>query len=273
MIWATAFVFNKYGLEELAPIELAFYRYFMASLMLIPFAIKRKIKIPTKKSLWLSLIGCGFFGIALYNVLLYNGQLLVPVGTASLLVNIAPLFTAILSVIFLKEKLSAIGWAGLFVSFVGVVFIVSGKNSSLDFDSGSLYVLGAAITFSIYHIVQKPVLAHFSGLDVIIYSIWVSAIILLPGAFGLIDKWESISYKTHFSALYLAVFPGALGYISWAEANKLMPASKASSFLFLTPVFAFIFSYFALGEVPTLVTIAGGALALFGVYMVIRFGK
>lgn len=270
--WASAFIFNKICLGFLPPVSLAFYRYAIASVFFIPIAIYIKIKIPNRiEALQLAL--CGLMGIAVYNYFLYNGQLTVSAGVASLLVNTAPIFTTILSIFYLNERLKINGWLGLVISFEGVLLIVLGRDLEINIDKGALLVLGAAISFSFYHVIQKPLLKKFSSLEVIIYAMWFGALFLSFGLIELQQRFWSLPASIHFNVLYLAVFPGAIAYFTWAKANSMLDASKAAPFLYLTPVVAYILSFWVFEEVPNFTSILGGLLAIMGVFYATKFGK
>lgn len=212
------------------------------------------------------IFACGFLGISIYNLLLYYGQLTVMPGTASLLVNTAPIFTTLLSVILLKEKVSEWGWLSLFISFTGVILIVLGQKNGIQLDTGALLILGAAITFSLYFIIQKPLLLKYNGLEVTTYSIWAGTILLLPYTFTMAPKLPSAPNEILYTVTFLGIFPGAIAYYCWSVVNQHLPASVAAPFLYLTPVFSMIFSYFIFKEVPSIITITGGIIAITGVY-------
>jgi hypothetical protein len=75
------------------------------------------------------------------------------------------------------------------------------------------------------------------------------------------------------AVLYLAVIPGALGYAAWSYVTARAPASVAGSALYLIPAFTMALSKLLLGEVPSAVAIAGGALVLAGVATVHRHAR
>ena len=71
-----------------------------------------------------------------------------------------------------------------------------------------------------------------------------------------------------FAVIYLGIFPAAIAYVLWNYALARMPASLLSSFLYLSPVLASLIAWVWLGEVPALLTLVGGAIAILGVILV-----
>lgn len=75
------------------------------------------------------------------------------------------------------------------------------------------------------------------------------------------------------ATIYLGIFPGALGYVSWAYVLSRLPASTAASFLYLVPVVAIGIAWIWLGELPTFLVVVGGAFVLAGVILVNTRGR
>lgn len=89
-------------------------------------------------------------------------------------------------------------------------------------------------------------------------------LIFLPGLGSEIVK---APIEVTFSAVYLGLFPTVLPYIALAYITSHAGASEATSSLYLTPAFACFLSWIWLGEVPTVLSILGGGITLFGVIL------
>ncbi|MDX2189032.1 MAG: EamA family transporter [Bacteroidota bacterium] len=266
--WATAYIGNRMALNSYEPGELALFRYLVASifLTLIPVFGLLKIKNPPQSKHIIHFALLGLFGISLYNIFLYNGQLTIKPGLASLLTNTAPIFTAAMSVIFLKEKVNFIGWTCIFISFIGVCIIVLGNTTNFQFEIGMIWVLLAAISLSLYFIIQKPVLTHYQGFEITYFSILAGTILLIPFGLNLPISIIEANYKNTLSVVYLGIFPGAIAYFTWSMVNSILPTSKSSIFLYLIPVISFMLSYFVFNEKPSIYTIIGGIFVLIGIF-------
>jgi hypothetical protein len=119
-------------------------------------------------------------GFGLYNAALAYGRTTVSAGTAGLLHASVPVFTALLAVAFLGERLGGLAWAGIAVSFSGAALISLGEGGGLRFDAGALLVLLSAISASLYFVVQKPYLERYGALEFTAYSIWMGTLFLSP---------------------------------------------------------------------------------------------
>ena len=90
---------------------------------------------------------------------------------------------------------------------------------------------------------------------------------------GLLRQIPDASAEATISALYLGVFPAALAYVTWTYAMSRLPASVVTPFLYASPVLAIAIAWAWLGEVPTILTLAGGTLAVAGVIVVNTWGR
>jgi drug/metabolite transporter (DMT)-like permease len=210
----------------------------------------------------------GFLGVTAYHVLLNYGELTVTAGAASLLVNTAPIFTALLAIAFLGERLSLRRWVGIAVSFTGVLLITGGEAKGLSLNLGTLLILLSAICISGYIILQKPYLRKYSALQLTTYIIWAGTIFLLPFLPGLIEAVPIAPLNATIAGIYLGVFPTAIAYATWAYVLAQIPASRAVAMLYLVPVLAILVAWVWLSEVPPVSSLLGGAIVLSGVVLV-----
>ena len=268
--WASAFPAIREGLKAFSPVHVAVLRYIVASIVLAGYALA--IRMPLLQ--WRDLPGValsGVIGITLYNVLLNTGETTVPAAVASFLIASSPIFVSLLAVVLLKEQPRRWAWIGTGISFAGVGVIAS--RGGLRFDANALIVLAAAICQALYFVIQKPYLKRYSAWQFTAYAIWCGTLALLLFAPGLATEIQAAPAPSVLAVVYMGIFPGALAYVTWAYGLSTLPASRAASFLYLVPAFAIVIAWLWLGEVPSVLAIAGGLLVLAGVLIVNTWGK
>ncbi len=185
VIWASAFAGIRAGLRAYSPANLAILRFLVASLVLAIYAGIAHFRRPELRDIP-GLVLTGAIGITFYNLALNYGETRVTAGAASMLIASVPIWTALAARFWLHEKLTAIGWCGVFVSFAGVALISSGEGEGIRLSPQALIILAAAVTSALYMILQKHYLGRYSALEFTAYSIWFGTALMLPFGNGLV---------------------------------------------------------------------------------------
>lgn len=270
--WASAFAGIRAGLEEYDPGHVALVRMLVASVALLGYAFLVRMRMPEVRDIPVVLL-CGFLAFTVYHVALSYGEVTVTAGPASLLVNTAPIFTALLATAFLGERLRIIGWFGLVVSFAGAALIGLGEGEGLRIAPGAFIILIAAVSVSIYLVIQKPYLQKYGALNFTAYAIWAGTLFTLVFLPGLAGEVQEAPLDATLALVYLGVFPTAVAYITCAYAFARLPASRGVSFLYLVGPVAFLIAWIWLCEVPSVLSFVGGAIVLLGVIIVNTRGR
>lgn len=255
--------------------HLVLMRFLIASSIFIIYAIfpRTKFKLPRREDI-LKILLLGFVGISIYHFGVTFGEQTVSAGTASMFVGSAPIFTSLISVMFLKERLSRTSWIGLFVGFIGILLITVGTSeSSFRISAGALLVLIAAIATSFFFVFQKPLLLRYRPIELTAYVTWAGTLPFLLFFPGLLDTVANATLGANLSAVYVGVFPAAIGYVTWATALSLGKASSVSSLMYAEPVIAIIIAWITLNELPSGLSVFGGIIAISSVIIVGWFEK
>ncbi|QNN54862.1 DMT family transporter [Nocardioides mesophilus] len=265
VFWASAFVAIRHLGGHIGPGALSLGRLAVGSLCLGAVLLSRGWTRPRRGD-WLPLALIGVLWFGLYNVALNEGERRVDAGTAAMLIQVAPVLIAVLAVLFLRERSSVFLWIGLVVAFAGVAVISLSTSPGGDRDVlGVVLCLVSAAAYSISVILQKPLLAHMSALQVTWIACTVGVVVCLPFAGELWQDASSASAADLGWIVYLGAFPTAIAFTTYAYALTHMDASSLGVTTYLVPPITVLMAWVLLSEVPPVLTYAGGALCLVGV--------
>ena len=276
IVWGSTFATIRAAFEGgYTPGHLLLVRYLIASSLFIIYALfnRSKFRLPKKEDI-LQIFFLGLIGISVYHMGVTFGEQTVEAGTAGMIIGSGPIFTSILAVFLLKERLGKSGWIGMFIGFIGLVFILLGtSDKGFNFSSGVYLILIAAFSTSLMFVFQKRLLNKYSPMELTAYFTWAGTIPFLFFAPGILEALPTITMEAHLTAIYAGIFPGAIAYVTWSMALKAGNASTVSSYLYAEPVVAIIISWLWLNELPSTLSIIGGIIAIGGVIIVNTFSK
>src|SRR5688572_11392574 len=171
VFWASAFAGIRAGLGSYGPGEIALFRFLVASVVLGGVALVSRMRMPEWRDVPAVFLA-GFLAFTVYHVALNYGEVTVGAGSASVLINTAPIFTALLAVTFLGERLRALGWVGMAVSFSGALLISMGEGGGFGLTPEAFLILIGALSVSVYLVIQKPYLEKYGPLAFTTYAVW-----------------------------------------------------------------------------------------------------
>lgn len=270
LFWSLAYVLTRLTLQYFSAFSLGFLRYLIASLALIVVAVLMKMKLPRKQDLlWFLFAGCtGFF---LYMIAFNQGQAVVTAATGSVVIATVPVITALLARFVYHEKLMPFQWIAIVVEFAGVI-VLTLMNGAFSVNKGLLWLLLAALTLSIYNLLQRKLTQRYTALQTSTCSIFFGTVLLAvfaPAAIREVPQAPAIQF------LYLAILgicSSAIAFVAWAKAfSKAKQTSQVSNYMFVTPFLTSILAFVISGEVPDAATLVGGGIILVGV-LIFNFG-
>ena len=275
VLWASAFVGIRYAVREYDAGALALFRNLITAGALFGVACgwkREALKLPSWRELgWL--LAAGGIGIALYQFSLISGERSVDAGTASLIINTSPIFTALFALWILREHLGLKGWAGVLLGFGGAALLISGRRGGAHLDVGALFVLTASVAQASSFIIQKPLLARLGPFKVTAWVGLFGALCVLPFAPAMVHEIGQASLGATLAAVYLGIFPAAIGNLTWAYGLSRLPAGRAAAALYLVAPIAMLISWLVLQETPSLQALLGGAVVIGSVVLVNLRGK
>jgi drug/metabolite transporter (DMT)-like permease len=267
LLWASAFPGIRVALTAYSPEHVSLLRLLVGSFVLLIVAIFIRIRLPDIKDIPVILL-LGFLGFAVYQTALNYGEQTIDAGSASLLVSTTPIFTAMLALVFFRERFGIRGWVGAGIGFIGVAFIsFGGTTEAISFNVGALLILVASLSESIYFVFQQSYLKKYGFFTFTMYAIWAGTLFMLLFSPGLGKAIVAAPMDVTMVIIYLGIFPTVIPYFAIAYITSRTGASEATSSLYLTPALAFLIAWIWLDELPTFFAIIGGIITLIGVFV------
>ncbi len=265
VLWASAFVSIRSAGDAYSPGALALGRLASGALVLGVICAVLRAGWPPRAA-WRGIAVSGVLWFGFYMVVLNWGEQQVDAGTAALVVNIGPILIALLGARLLGDVMPPRLLAGMAVSFAGAVAVglsMSGEGGSSVL--GVVLCLLAAFGYAGGVVAQKPALGRATALQVTTFGCVIGTVVCLPFAGQLVHEAADAPVSATLNMVYLGVFPTALAFTTWAYALARTTASRMGATTYAVPALVVLMSWLALGEVPGLLTLAGGLLCLAGV--------
>lgn len=265
ILWGSAFPMIKIALNDFSAESLSAFRLILATIILLPFVIIKKLPTPELRDIPVIFI-LGFCGFVIYHTSLNFGETLISAGISGILVSTTPIFSSALAYIFLKEHFSKWNWLSSLVAFIGISIISISKDDYTTINVlGVLIILLASFSESLYFTFQKKYIEKYGFIAFTLYTIMASSPFMLIFIPEIINDIHGATFTSIVSVLYLAIFPTIIPYVLLAYIVKSVGVSDATMSLYLTPIVSLLLSYLFLDELPTTLAIIGGIITLLGV--------
>ena len=264
VLWAMAFVAIRSALPGFGVAGLVAGRLLVAAIALALVGAIMGVRRPERSDL--PRITCvGLVGMTAYQLLLNAGERTVDAGTASVLVNTGPIFTAVLAWLVMGDRIDNRVRLGLLIGFVGAAIIAVSQGSGFSPGFDALLILGAALTQALSFVWQKPLLLRYTGIELTYYSVIAAMLAALPLMPAFIGKLSTADHASVAALIFLGVGPSAIGYVTWSYALARADTTVTANTLYLVPTVAIAGGWLLLGETPMIVTLIGSGIALAGV--------
>lgn len=273
-IWGTAFIGGKFAIQDFEPMTVAFFRFFGASIILIPLLLMKKEwpKGVTMKD-WALFAVLGLTGIFLYNFAFFMAAKHAPVIKSSLFIAANPIVIVILAGVFLKEVITKNQILGLICAVIGVFYIIINGQFRVFFNLGFEPIDGilllAVLSWALYTVIGKVVLQKYSALVSTTFACSIGTLLLFPFAF-LETSWNDVlnaSSLTWFWIIEMALLVTVVSFLMWYNGVKEVGASKAALFINFMPISAVLMASTFLGEKLSIHHFIGAIFIFGGVYL------
>lgn len=222
---------------------------------------------------WIRLAVCGLFGVAVNQLMFFQGlQYTTPIH-ASLMMLSTPILVSLFAIFVLKEKITLWHWLGLALGICGAMLLILQKTTSgigTNLAKGDLFVLLNATSYSAYFILVKPLMAKYRPIIVIRWVFLFGLLYVLP--FGYSDliqtEWTPFQAKHYVAIGFIVLGVTFFTYLWNIYALRVLSPATAGAYIYLQPLFAAIISIVFLGEALNGVKVISALLIFTGVYMV-----
>lgn len=271
LIWGAASPIFKLALENIAPFTLAFFRFFFAMIIMLPFAINDLV---VKREDWKNLILLSLTGITFNISFFFFGLKYAPSINAPMIASSGPIFLYFLSIFVLHEKPHLKILTGTIISLLGVMIIIGQPLLSIQIDSkvllGNLFFLLATFGAVGHAIFSKELLIKYKAVSITFWSFFIGSLTFLPFFIGenLKQNFLSTLDMRGIIGLVFGVFLSSLlAYLLFEWGLAKIPAQEIGIYTYIDPVIAALIAIPLLGEKITALFVIGSILIFLGIYI------
>ena len=281
-LWGGLYVVSKWGFDAVPPMTLAFFRVAIGASALL---VVVRLRYPQPSFARRDLLGFAGLGavVAASIATQFLGTDLTTASQGSLITVLTPVFTVLLGVTLLGERLTRKLLVGIGLATAGTVVVLSGQYDLTERSgaatTGVLMLLLASATWAIYTVWGKPLIERYSALETAAYSSVASVPLLAlfvpyEAATTGVSPW-TIEFTPGLLAAvaYLGLGGTAAAWYLWYKGMEYVGASVISAFFFAQPVVGALFGAVFLGESLGTRFLLGGAVMAVGVYLVATTGS
>jgi drug/metabolite transporter (DMT)-like permease len=270
-VWGSTFVVTK-GLVDLwPPFTLALVRVGIGTLVLMPLAIARHQRgshLP-----WGTIWCMGLLGVTLYYLTFNLSMVYVSASQGALVQASIPAMTALVAVVWLRERATALRWLGIALSIGGVLIVFSGNGSEPGQSPllGNSLMFASVVCWALYTALAKRA-ASFEPLVITVCVMGTGTLLLVPfSAYEIMQAGlQPLPPKGWLGVLYLGTVASGLAYALYNASLRHLDASAVGVYTNLIPVVGVLTGIVFLGEPMSMRAIVGGAIVMLGVWITSR---
>jgi len=271
--WGGTFVAGRSLSGVVDPVSAAFFRFLVASLLLLTIAIRRESLPRITLQQLLVVIALGASGILAYNLFFFNGLSLIAASRASLIIALNPVFITLAAALIYRETLPNRRILGILLSVSGATIVITQGQPLTVFASGigqgELLIFGCVISWTLYSVIGKTAMRGLSPLVSVCYSSIAGTVLLFFVALFQGDLAAVVDYpfSAHMSLIYLGMFGTVVAFLWYFQGIQAIGPSRAAVFINFVPVNGVLLATLILGEPLTLSLLTGGVLVITGSYL------
>lgn len=268
LIWGVNFSVIKVALDVFHPLAFNALRFPLAALLLSTLLVARgPVRLPARGD-WPRLMALGVLGNVVYQIFFIFGMDATRAGNASLLLATTPVWTTVLSSARGHERIPSVVWGGIVGTVLGMALVVLGSGAGVEVDRstlvGDLLMIGASMTWSVYTVGSRRLIARYGSLPVTAWTLWIGTVGLLAmGALPLLrTSVRDVPLAGWLGVLYAGLLGIGVAYALWYRGVQRLGSTRTAAFSNLVPVVALAVAWAWLGEVPSALQIVGAAVII-----------
>lgn len=263
VMWGLSFIFSKTALGDGMPVmTLAFIRFFLAALILIPICLKTEGGIRLYQWAPLAFVTT-LLGITIYFYFEHTGIKHTTASAASLILSLVPMLTLLFRVLFCRERISSVRWGAVILSLVGAYFVImTDGGEGAGTLRGNLLMVCACLCWTGYILATPRLMESCSSMRVSTWQAIAAVATLFPFALAERGSWTPVSLKAWLCILMLAAGCSALGYVLYNDAIRFVDPLTVSLTININPIAACIGGALLLGESMTFMQLLGGGMII-----------
>ncbi len=276
LIWGINFIVAKLTLTIIPPMTLAFLRFFLASILFIPFVMVQKDSLKVNKKDILRFLLVGIFMITFNISLFFIGLTKTTVTSASIITLVIPILSVLTGWTFLKERIYMVNLVGIVIGLIGALFLLElpsiAIGNSVDYISvlGDILIFLSSVSFVIGATLARPLLKKYTTLTLTFVIFIIGSITFaVPAVVEYQQNPSWISHITFFSivgVIYTVLLSSITAYFLFEWALEKIGIIKADLFQYIQPLIATTLGVILLGEDLHYSYIIGGILIGLGSY-------
>lgn len=270
IVWGSTFAVTKELVSLWPPFTVAFARVAFGALVLLPLALTRERR--SQPLPWLTIWTMGAVGVTLYYVTFNLAMVYSSASQGALVQASIPAMVALVAMLWLRERTSALRWLGIALSVGGVLIVFSGTESS-GAGQGSLalgngLMFASVVCWAFYTSLAKRV-ARFDAIVITTFVTGSGALMLLPLSLYEIagSGLRPLPTAGWLGLIYLGVVASGLAYVSYNASLKALDASAVGVYTNLIPIVGVLTGVVVLGEPLSIQAVIGGVVVMIGVWL------
>lgn len=271
IFWSLSFIWFKIANETFRPITIVFIRLVVASVILTLFLFFTKKFVRIRKQDRKLFLMLALFEPFLYFLGESFGLTYVSATVGSVLISTIPVIATIGAWLIFRERLKIINYAGIILSFIGVLVFIINRDGSLSFNIKGLLLMILAVFSAVgYNLTLSRLVGNYGPVFIVNVQNIIGTILFLP-LFLVTDlrHFANIPFNVQnlIPVLELALFASCGAFILFAFSVKRMGITRANIFSNCIPIFTAFFSFILLHEKLTFQNLAGMAIVIAGLFM------